>query len=167
MASTLVPRIGATDDDRRKMVELLYGITDENEIQEKLKNLTCMYCGEKATGLDHLHPLIKDKTPTGYFTEPANLVPCCSTCNQKKGNDEWDVFMKRLNEGCEKNDKTKRLKAFVSQMPATKLNLPTELKDKYKDLYILIEKELEKIQKVLDVESEKLLNQLQMKKHLK
>ena len=32
MASTLVPRIGATYDDRRKMVVLLYGITDENEI---------------------------------------------------------------------------------------------------------------------------------------
>ena len=170
MASTLVPRIGATYDDRRKMVVLLYGITDENEIKEKLNHLTCVYCGEKATGLDHLHPLINGKTPTGYFTEPANLVPCCSSCNEKKGNDEWEVFMnkteekfKYLNEDGKKEERIARLKEFVKNMPATKLELPAELKRKYKQLYISIEKELGNIQDVLAKEAELLLNLLQDK----
>ncbi len=72
MASTLMPRIGASKDKKQPV---------------------CVYCGQDATHLDHLFPFIKGKKPTGYFTEPANLVPCCSNCNQKKGAKYWYEYM--------------------------------------------------------------------------
>jgi len=54
----------------------------------------CAYCGRPASHLDHLHALILDRRPTGYGTEPANLVPCCKDCNQPKGNLQWDDYMR-------------------------------------------------------------------------
>ena len=51
---------------------------------------------------------------------------------------------KYLNEDGKKEERMgPRLKEFVKNMPATKLELPAELKRKYKQLYISIEKELE------------------------
>ena len=125
MASTLMPRIAATNDERRSIVLLSLGnivnpngeniinvtnngnINDENKdeivlIRDKnnqvittlkLEHLKCVYCGQKAKHLDHLFDFIKDKKPTGYFTEPANLVPCCDQCNQKKGAKDWYQYM--------------------------------------------------------------------------
>ena len=55
---------------------------------------TCAYCGRPATHLDHLYALIIDRKPTGYGTEPGNLVPCCGSCNQPKGNMHWEDFMR-------------------------------------------------------------------------
>lgn len=94
MASTLMPRIGATEDERRDIVRLSLGKDDKNiEIPKNIKELKCVYCGQPATNLDHLFPFIQDKLPTGYFTEPANLVPCCAECNQKKGAKRWFNYM--------------------------------------------------------------------------
>ena len=143
MASTLMPIIGATDDDRANILEL--SLTSEEisnldaskkrvrELDKKpiitinLKDLRCVYCGEQATNLDHLFPFIKDKRPTGYFTEPANLVPCCGDCNQKKGAKPWYLFMGELIEAAEE-DKTRnmlesRKKDLLSY--CQKNNLPT------------------------------------------
>ncbi len=50
---------------------------------------SCVYCSEKATEWDHLNPMIRDKKPTGYFSEIWNLVPACGTCNQSKGARDW------------------------------------------------------------------------------
>lgn len=58
------------------------------------KNGTCAYCGKPATHLDYLYPLIKDRKPTGYGTDPGNLVPCCNKCNQPKGNLHYEEFMR-------------------------------------------------------------------------
>ncbi len=94
MASTLMPRIGATEDERRNIVRLSLGKDDKNiEIPKNIKELNCVYCGQPATNLDHLFPFIEDKQPTGYFTESANLVPCCAECNQKKGAKRWFKYM--------------------------------------------------------------------------
>ena len=57
-------------------------------------NRTCAYCGKPASHLDHLYALINDRKPTGYCTEPSNLVPCCKDCNQPKGNTFWEDFMR-------------------------------------------------------------------------
>ena len=54
----------------------------------------CAYCGKRATHLDHLHSLVKDERPTGYGTDAANLVPCCTECNQPKSNMDWEDFMR-------------------------------------------------------------------------
>ena len=122
MASSIMPIIDATDKERRAIVKLSLGENidkniDNNNVQVPEENLVrgdvdneknvvittrtleqfnCVYCGKKATNLDHLFPFIKDKQPTGYFTEPANLVPCCDECNQKKGAKYWYKYMDEL-----------------------------------------------------------------------
>lgn len=66
------------------------------EIEEALSilgmtpdDVRCAYCGDRATEWDHLRPLVKDRRPTGFISEIANLVPSCPKCNQSKGNSNW------------------------------------------------------------------------------
>lgn len=54
----------------------------------------CAYCGDKRTEWDHFRPIVKDRKPTGYITEIANLVPACGKCNQSKGNKDWKDWIK-------------------------------------------------------------------------
>ncbi len=80
----------------------------------------CAYCGKPADNLDHLRPLCKSKKLTGYCTEPANLVPCCSKCNQRKGNKEWEEYMEILKtEGNDPNiqERIDKLMEFQEKMP--------------------------------------------------
>ena len=39
----------------------------------------CVYCGEEASGFDHLHPVSR-----GGINDLHNLVPSCKSCNSKK-----------------------------------------------------------------------------------
>ena len=52
-----------------------------------------VYCGDSATDLDHLRPLVRDKRPTGYITEIRNLVPACGPCNQSKSGSDWRTWI--------------------------------------------------------------------------
>ncbi len=106
MASSLMPRLKATVEERRAIVQLSL---KEKEIPDVIKKLQCVYCGAQATHLDHLFPFITNKKPTGYFTEPANLVPCCDQCNQKKGAKSWYDYMKDLIDNEKDNNKKKEL----------------------------------------------------------
>jgi hypothetical protein len=56
-------------------------------------DLRCAYCGTPFTEWDHLRPLVRNKKPTGYVSEIANLVPSCGKCNQSKGSKEWRVWI--------------------------------------------------------------------------
>lgn len=49
----------------------------------------CAYCGDGHTEWDHLRPIVRNKRPTGYVSEIANLVPCCGKCNQSKSGSDW------------------------------------------------------------------------------
>lgn len=87
MASTLVPIVDASDDDINDIKCLFEGTQPR-----------CVYCGcENTTNnklqLDHLFSLVGDKYPSGFCTEPANLVPCCSACNGSKGAKPWYEYM--------------------------------------------------------------------------
>ena len=79
-ASGVIPSIMPTEEEVREALEVL-GM-DEDRI-------VCAYCGDTATEWDHLNAIIKDKQPTGYFTEIHNLVPACGKCNQSKRNQPW------------------------------------------------------------------------------
>ena len=75
MASTLMPIVKPEDN---------ISSWDDNK---------CVYCGGNANHLDHLYPLVENKYPSGYCTEPINLVPCCGNCNQSKGAKYWYDYM--------------------------------------------------------------------------
>jgi hypothetical protein len=53
----------------------------------------CAYCGDKKSEWDHFRAVVKNRTPTGYITEIANLVPACGKCNQSRGNKDWKTWM--------------------------------------------------------------------------
>jgi 5-methylcytosine-specific restriction endonuclease McrA len=57
------------------------------------EEICCAYCGDSHTEWDHLRPIIREKKPTGYITEIANLVPACGKCNQSKGGYHWRDWM--------------------------------------------------------------------------
>ena len=79
-ASGVIPSIMPTEDEVLKALEVL-GMSEGDVV--------CAYCGDPATEWDHLNAIIKDKRPTGYFTEIHNLVPACGKCNQSKRNQPW------------------------------------------------------------------------------
>lgn len=73
----------------------------ESEVNEVLDilgldsdDLRCAYCGDPSTEGDHLRPLVRGKMPTGYISEIANLLPACGKCNQSKGIQEWETWMR-------------------------------------------------------------------------
>lgn len=141
MASTLMPRIGATEAIQLQMAALLYYGKEFCQLnrnqQELIKKdfdkdkdhreiIKCVYCGDKATHLDHLYPLVDDKNPTGFASEPANLVPCCGKCNQSKGSKLWDDYMNLENYNESKSD-TKdiknRKKAISDRLSCNRIRL--------------------------------------------
>lgn len=73
----------------------------ETEVDEALTVLgmrrgacVCAYCGDKKSEWDHFRAVVKDRRPTGYITEIANLVPSCGKCNQSRGNKDWRQWMR-------------------------------------------------------------------------
>jgi len=57
------------------------------------KNMECIYCGDKCSDWDHLFALVKNKRPSGYFSDIGNMVPACGRCNQSKGGQYWKDWM--------------------------------------------------------------------------
>lgn len=55
------------------------------KLEEKSR---CQYCGNEATGLDHIIPLTKGGTDTRD-----NVVPCCTECNRIKNNKSLVDFL--------------------------------------------------------------------------
>ncbi len=78
--ASITPCIEPTDDEVRDALSVL-------GMQEG--NCLCAYCGDRRTEWDHFRAIVKDRKPTGYITEIANLVPSCGKCNQSKGNKPW------------------------------------------------------------------------------
>lgn len=107
----------------------------EEEVLEALRllaidpeNITCTYCGDKATEWDHLRPIITNQEPTGYITEIANLVPSCGKCNQSKGKRHWREWMlssARLSPATRKvndlDERVERLTLYSMWKPPTKI----------------------------------------------
>lgn len=109
------------------------------------KEKKCAYCGDAATHLDHLYPLIENRRPTGYGTEPANLVPCCGKCNQVKGNLGWEEFMR--GDKCHhvvdprfssieeaKRARINLIQKFQDKMPATKKEIDEAVIKKWNEI---------------------------------
>ncbi len=49
----------------------------------------CVYCGRKATALDHIIPV-----SVGGQTVLNNLVASCTNCNVRKSNADWELWYK-------------------------------------------------------------------------
>lgn len=80
---------------------------DYNEIEQQVRqaieglgddssgHLLCFYCDmELAETWDHVYGLVKDGRYAGYGHTLGNLVPCCKLCNSRKGNKDWQQFLR-------------------------------------------------------------------------
>lgn len=114
----------------------------------------CAYCGQTATHLDHLHPMIRNNEPTGFGTDPGNLVPCCKKCNTPKSNMDWEDFMRSdkckhtakgnltLQESID--ERIQNIRDFQMAIPAKHTTLTSVMKQQWKDQLNALEKELQK-----------------------
>lgn len=120
----------------------------------------CAYCGKPATHLDHLYPLIINRKPTGYGTDPGNLVPCCTKCNQPKGNLDWETYMK--SSLCEhtidnvqgdielaREKRIENIKAFQEELPAQFIVIDNEILEKWNEILHSFDESLQKAQEDL------------------
>ncbi|NQX82844.1 MAG: HNH endonuclease [Flavobacteriaceae bacterium] len=81
----IIPLIDPSEEDIEKVFEIF---------KMSSEDIRCVYCGDKSSEWDHLLPIIKDKKPTGFISEIQNLVPACGKCNQSKGNQNWNDWIK-------------------------------------------------------------------------
>lgn len=119
----------------------------------------CAYCGQPATHLDHLHPMIRDNEPTGYGTDPGNLVPCCKNCNTPKGNKDWEQFMRSVkcvqtagaNKTAEEamEERIENIKEFQKVMPAKFKDIDKNTKDTWRKQWIALEEKLKETEKMM------------------
>ena len=147
---------GRTSTICRSMACTLVTIEPRKPEDEKIWlnffNDKCAYCGDRATHLDHLFPLVKDKKPTGYGTGLSNLVPCCPKCNQPKGNRDWEEFMN--SDDCNHVDEDKdvrinNIKEFQEKLPAKRIKIDKETEKKFEAIRDQFTKELQEAERNL------------------
>lgn len=108
--NSIIPVIEPSDAEIEEVLHILGMEAD---------NVRCSYCGDKSTEWDHLRPIVKNKRPTGYVSEIANLVPACGKCNQSKSGQEWLTWINGTAPQCPKmrripdlSERIKRLRNF-------------------------------------------------------
>ena len=157
----IIPVIEPTESEIREALKILK--QNENDVR-------CVYCGDKKTEWDHLHPLIINKKHTGYITEIANLVPACGKCNQSKGNSNWKEWMIS---NAEKSPKTRGIPDLEKRIQIIEkydnyfkkkiINLEEiagkDLWEKYQRAYDSIIFNMESAQKIMDEIKEKVSKQ--------
>lgn len=138
----IIPSYPPTSEARHEALAVL-GMSDGK--------IECIYCGSAATDWDHLHPLVRNKQPTGYINEMKNLVPSCAPCNQSKSGSDWKRWMTSAAIGSPTTrrianlaDRIRRLDEFVAwggvkPLPLRDLAGPTRW-DKYWEHLGAIEK---------------------------
>ena len=84
-ASAIAPNDSYNEKKIKRAIETLG--------QDPANDLFCVYCGKLAETWDHAFGLVKDSNFSGYGHVVGNLVPCCKSCNSKKGNKNWKVFL--------------------------------------------------------------------------
>jgi len=91
----------------------------------------CAYCGKELAGhdrgIDHIVPV------SGYgVCSDENLVPCCQSCNSKKGNMEVTEFMDKY--GVAEDRKQRVLSLLPAALAAARTIHSPKEKDKEKDM---------------------------------
>lgn len=139
--------------------------TDE-EVDEALSvlgmskgNCTCAYCGRVKSEWDHFRAIVKDRKPTGYITEIANLVPACGKCNQSKGNTHWEDWMRGPARHSPKQrgvvdleQRIARLRSFESWRQPTRIDYATLISpDRWAQYHSLLEEAISHLSRAQDL----------------
>ena len=91
--------------------------------QHDLNNLYCVYCREPAETWDHLVGLVKNSELNGYGHQVGNLVPCCKSCNSRKGNKDWRQFLQSAGLDTERREAVERMLSEYLRSFAVEIDL--------------------------------------------
>ena len=80
-------------------------------------DLLCVYCGTIAATWDHVFNRVVKGDFSGHGHRIRNLVPCCRTCNESKGQKPWRDFLMALNPP-DKNLRAGRIERFLGSADA-------------------------------------------------
>lgn len=80
--------------------------------QDPTEDLNCVYCGKEAATWDHVFNRVVAGEFSGYGHRIRNLVPCCRTCNERKGKKHWKTFLEHLN-SADKDQRIARMERFL------------------------------------------------------
>lgn len=116
--------VGNFDEEEINKALMILGQGDSSEL------LTCVYCGAPAKTADHLNGLVIEKRYSGHGQVIGNLVPCCTSCNSRKGNKAWRKWCEGLENFSE--EQKDRLTEYESLAPQAVGH--DELMERYPDL---------------------------------
>jgi 5-methylcytosine-specific restriction endonuclease McrA len=114
-ASAIAPADAYDDDRIREALELLG--------QDPDQPLRCVYCGASAETWDHVYALVRGARFSGYGHTLGNLLPCCRSCNSKKGSKSWREYLETISQHAEMRSRTLGLlEVFFEHFPAETLS---------------------------------------------
>jgi hypothetical protein len=89
--------------------------------QDPNEALDCVYCGQIAATWDHVFNRVVKGDFSGHGHRIRNLVPCCRTCNESKGQKPWREFLEALNPP-DKDLRARRMERFLERADAQTTN---------------------------------------------
>jgi hypothetical protein len=88
--------------------------------QDPEADLECVYCGDAAATWDHVFNRVIRGDFSGHGHRIRNLVPCCRTCNERKGQRPWREWL-ALVAPPDMDDRVARMERFLDQAGAAPL----------------------------------------------
>lgn len=85
--------------------------------QDPDAELQCVYCGAEAATWDHVFNRVIKGDFSGHGHRVRNLVPCCRTCNESKGQKPWREFFETRNP-MDKEERVRRMEQFLGSTAA-------------------------------------------------
>lgn len=85
--------------------------------QDPKSDLQCVYCGAEAATWDHVFNRVVKGEFSGHGHRIRNLVPCCRTCNESKGQKPWYEFLEARNPP-DKEERRRRMERFLGKAHA-------------------------------------------------
>jgi hypothetical protein len=85
--------------------------------QDPDAELQCVYCGVESATWDHVFNRVVSGEFSGHGHRIRNLVPCCRTCNESKGQKPWREFLETRNLP-DREERVRRMERFLDSADA-------------------------------------------------
>jgi hypothetical protein len=107
-----------------------YDIYVQAEVAEAIRDLgqdpdaelQCVYCGAEAATWDHVFNRVVKGEYSGHGHRVRNLVPCCRTCNESKGQKPWREFLETRNPP-DKEERIRRMEQFLGTVDSKPIGM--------------------------------------------
>ncbi|WP_331302957.1 HNH endonuclease [Methylobacterium oryzae] len=86
--------------------------------QDPEGDLSCVYCGTEAATWDHVFSRVVNGEFSGHGHRVRNLVPCCRSCNERKGKRQWRSWLDIVAPG-DAVERASKIEHFLSHAAAS------------------------------------------------